>query len=121
MGALPKSELLETVVTLCDGEVTTTDVRKAAGLLLKAGIMEVRGANDESEVMWQVSPLSESEVLYAVDRAMMVRLLAGLEDTRSPLEKSHLAPLCLGKHSSPEIDALLKEASELGRNGSGQD
>ena len=121
VGALPKSELLETVVTLCDGEVTTTDVRKAAGLLLKAGIMEVRGTNEEGEAMWQVPPLSEPEVLYAVDRAMMVRLLAGLEDTRSPLEKRHLAPLCLGKHSGLEIDALLKEASSLGRDGDGED
>lgn len=119
--ALPRSELLETVVTLCDGSATTADVRKASQLLFKASLMNRPGTNDEGEALWQVSPVSEAEMLHAVDRAMVVRLAAGIEETHGLLERRHLSPLFLGQHRDGEIDNLLKEASSPGRNGNGQD
>ena len=121
IGTLPKSDLLETIVTRCDGSVTTADVNKASQLLYKAGLMRRHGANEEGEVLWQVSPVSEAEMLQAVDRAMMVRLLAGLEETNSHLKRKHLSPLLLGHYNDGQIQTLLEDASRLSRNGNGQD
>jgi hypothetical protein len=82
-GALPKSELLEKVVALCEGEVTTADVNKAVGLLLKAHLVTVPGTDHEGESLWQVSSVPEAQMLHAVDRAMLVRLIAGLRNLSS--------------------------------------
>jgi uncharacterized protein (TIGR00288 family) len=69
-GGLPKSELLEKVVALCEGDVTTADVNKAVGLLYKAHLVTVRGTNHEGEGLWQVSSVPEAEMLQAVDRVL---------------------------------------------------
>jgi hypothetical protein len=120
-GILPKSELFEKVVTLCEGEVTTADVKKASELLFKAGLVSISGANEEGEALWQIHLVSEAEMLRAVDRAMLVRLNAGLGETHRPLQQDRVVQLFLGKHSQREFDKLLEEASSLDRNGESQD
>ncbi len=121
VGALAKSELLEDVVARCDGAVTTADVRKAAALLRKAGIASKTGVNDEGEALWQVGTAPSAKMLQAVDRAMVVRLIAGLDQVHARLERNHLRPLLLGCSADSEIDALLGEAARLCRNSSGED
>jgi len=121
-GALPKSELLEKVVALCEGDVTTADVNKATSLLYKAHLVTVLGTNHEEESLWQVSSVPEAEMLQAVDQAMLIRLIAGLRETNGRLEKKHVAALLVGKHSEAELDGLPEEASRsAGRDGESQD
>jgi len=121
-GALPKSELLEKVVALCEGDVTTADVNKATALLLKAHLVTVPGTGHEEESFWQVTSVPEAEMLHAVDGAMLVRLIAGLRETNGRLEKKHVAALLVGKHSEVELDQLLEESSRsAGRDGESQD
>lgn len=121
LGALSKSELLEGVVARCDGEVTTADVRKAATLLFKAGLVSRPGVNEEGEALWQVGTAPSAQMLQAVDRAMVVRLIAGLDQVHTRLDREHLTPLLLGNLTDNEIDALLSEAAGLCRNSDGED
>lgn len=121
IGALPKPELLETVVSHCGGEVTTTDVNKVAALLLKAGLLKRPNTSEDEEFLWQVSMVPEADMLYAVDKAMIVRLLVGLEEMHSPLVREYLTPLFLVKRTDEEIDQLVEEAKRLSRNGNGQE
>jgi hypothetical protein len=50
-------------------------------------------------------------MLHAVDRAMLVRLIAGLQETHGQLDRKHVAPLLVGKYSEPKLEKLLEEAS----------
>ncbi|MCP4284966.1 MAG: hypothetical protein GY792_11005 [Gammaproteobacteria bacterium] len=118
IGALPKSELIDSVVRRCNGDVTSAEVNKALGLLLKAGLFRYPQTDEDKEVLWQSTPLSEAEMLYAVDLAMLVRLLAGLEEEKITLEQNGLAPLFLGKHSDSEINNMLEDAQHQRRDGS---
>jgi len=121
IGALPRSEIQETAVLTSDGQVTTTDVKKATELLTKAGLMRSPGVNEEGEMLWEVTPVSESEMLWAIDRAMTVRLLSGLKDAGIKLDKEQLLPLLLSEQNREEVDKLLAEAKEIYRNPKDQD
>ncbi len=92
------------------GQVTITDARKALALLMKAGLMRATGVNEEGDTLWEVKPVSEIEMLWAVDRAMLVRLLTGAQETGFNPAKESLIPLILSEHSRGEIETLLSEA-----------
>ena len=119
-GRLSKSELTERVVTLCDGSVTAADVNKASNLLLKAHLVQIPDVNEQGDRLWQVSSVSVGEMLYAVDRAMLDRLIAGLDETGDTLDREHITPLLLGNHDDKVFDQLLKVADSLRRKTSGK-
>ncbi len=121
IGVLPRSEIAETAVLKCDGQVTTTDVKKATALLMKAGLMRNLGTNQEGEKLWKVTSIPESEVLWAIDLAMIVRLLSGLKDAGIKLNKQQLRPLLLSKLDGEELDKLLIQAKIIYRNPKDQD
>ena len=121
IGALPRSEIPETAVLRCDGQVTTTDVKKATELLMKAGLMRSPGANEEGETLWEITPVPGNEMLWAIDRAMTVRLLSGLMDAGIKLDKEQIRPLFLSEQSREETDKLVAEAEKMYRNPKDQD
>ena len=116
IGALPRSETREAVVRKSGGQVTTTDVRKATELLMKAGLMQRSGTNTEGEILWGPAPVTESEMLWAIDRAMTVRLLSGIQDSKLKLDKACLRQLLLSEQSKRDVDKLLSEARVISRN-----
>lgn len=116
IGALPRSETREAVVRKSGGQVTTTDVRKATELLMKAGLMQRSGTNTEGEILWGPAPVTESEMLWAIDRAMTVRLLSGIQDSKLKLDKECLRQLLLSEQSKRDVDKLLSEARVISRN-----
>lgn len=121
IGPRPRSEIPETAVMACDGQVTTTDVKKATELLSKAGLMRSPGANEEGEVLWEVVPTPEKDVLWAIDRAMIARLLSSVQDAGLTLDKDGLEPLLLSEHGEGEMDKLLAEAKRIYRNPKARD
>jgi len=114
--ALLRSEIPETVVMRCDGQITTTDVKKVTELFTKSGLMRSPGPNEEGKMVWQVAPVSEEEMLRTVDRAMTVRLLAGLPETGMKVDKECLRTLLLAERSDEQMDELLAEARRLYRS-----
>ena len=86
---------------------------KATQLLFKANLAKITGANHDGDGLWQVTAVPVREMLHAVDRAMLVRLIAGLRETRREMEKEHVAPLLVGKHSEVELHKSFEVASSL--------
>ena len=60
-------------------------------------------------------------MLYAVDKAMIVRLLVGLEEMHIPLDINYLSPLFLVKRTDKETKQLIDEAKRMSRNGNDQE
>lgn len=117
LGPLARADLLEAVTARCEGEVTSADIRKAVALLFKAGLVSRPGVNEEGEALWQMSAIPAAQMLQAVDRAMLLRLVGGLEQGHAPVQRDHLAPLLLSNPTGSEIDAWLAEAVSRSRNG----
>ena len=113
LGALPRSTLREMAALKSGGQVTITDARKALALLMKAGLMRATGVNEEGDTLWEVKPVSEIEMLWAVDRAMLVRLLTGAQEIGLNPANESLIPLILSEQSKLEIETLLSEAKVL--------
>ena len=90
-------------------------------MLLKAGLADRSATNEDEEVLWHVAAVSEAEMLHAVDLAMLVRLVAGLDEGKIPLERNRLKPLLVGDPSDSDIDALLEEAKRRCRNNNDPD
>ena len=121
LGALPKSDLIEAVVSRSDGALTVTDLNKATQLLYKADLISVSSDNGDGEPLWTVSDVSETDMLHAVDRAMVARLAGGLEEIDATLAQAHVVPLLLGDYTEREVHALLEEAIALASAGSSGD
>ena len=95
------------------GQVTVTDAKKALALFTKAGLMRAIGINEEGDVLWEVKPVTEGEMLWAVDRAMLVRLLTGARESGINPALEDILPLILSEHSKGEIDTLMSEAKRM--------
>lgn len=115
-GALPRSEIRDMAVRKSDGQVTTTDIKKAMALLTKANLIQGLGANEDGEMLWEVLPVTALEMLWAIDRAMTVRLLSGIQDAKLKLDKECLRQLFLSEQSKREVDKLLSEARVISQN-----
>jgi uncharacterized protein (TIGR00288 family) len=113
-GTLPRSEILEKTVIFCDGQVTTADIRKAASLLMKAGLFLAPDANEDGESPWKVTPVADEDMLWAIDRAMAVRLLAGIQKAGLKLDEKSLQPLLLSEQAKKDVGKLLTEAKNTG-------
>lgn len=103
------------MVALCDEGVTTTDVRKSADLLSKAGLVEAHGKKQEGETLWCAMAVDEGKLLRDMDRAMLVRLIVGLEESSMSLAIPHAQPLLLGRYGTSEIKTLLSEVQKARR------
>jgi hypothetical protein len=115
IGPLPRSEITEAAVDLCEGGVTATDMRKAANLLFKAGLAQHQGKNDEEESLWRIVPGSDETMLRAVDRAMLMRLMVGQDEPSSALDVPRVQPLLLGQYDATDLNTLLAEAKKARR------
>ena len=113
IGALPQASLREMAASQSGGQVTVTDAKKALALFTKAGLMRAIGINEEGDVLWEVKPVTEGEMLWAVDRAMLVRLLTGGRESGINPALEDILPLILSEHSKGEIDTLMSEAKRM--------
>lgn len=118
MNAMSRSEMAEGVISGTATNLTTTDARKAISMLFKAGVMkkiEHQHGSDGEESCWKVMPLPKEKVIFAIDRAMLSRLLPGLEEVAVPFKKACVLPLLLQSRSLDELDNLILEARQLYR------
>jgi hypothetical protein len=90
-------------------------MRKAADLLFKAGLVQHQGKNNDLESLWRVVPASDETMLRAVDGAMLVRLMVGLDESSAALDVPRLQPLLLGQYGAADLDNLLAEAKKARR------
>lgn len=115
LGPLPRADIAETAVVLCDGGVTAADMRKAADLLFKGGLAQNQGKNDSEDSLWSFVLASDETMLSAVDKAMLVRLMVALDETSATLDVNRLKPLLLGQYAPTAFDNLLAEAKKARR------
>jgi hypothetical protein len=99
-----RSEMAESVVSRASStNITAADVKKVMSLFFKAGLMikkENHYGPDGEETYWKVNMIPKEKVSYAIDRAMICRLLSGLEEFSIPFKKA-LLPCCF-KADKPE-------------------
>jgi hypothetical protein len=119
VGALSRSEMAEQVIS--SGEptkLTTTDLKKVTGMFFKANLMgkaDTQHGPDGDENYWKLHSIPLEKVLYTIDRAMITRLISGLEEAGMPLKKEILPAMLLKKRPTQELDQLIKEAKQFVR------
>jgi uncharacterized protein (TIGR00288 family) len=114
--AMGRSEMAESVVSSASStNLTAADVKKVMTLFFKAGMMikkpNPHGLNGE-ETFWKVDVLPKEKVSYVIDRAMICRLLSGLEEFSVPFKQETVAPLLLQSRQTGELNKLIKEAQQ---------
>jgi hypothetical protein len=119
--AIPRSEIAETAVQACDGRVTTTEIRKAVGMLIKAGLVCSLGSNEQGETLWEIARVPEDEMLWAIDRAMAARLLSGLGESGIEYDIEAVKPLLLSEKAKADTAGLIEEAEKMSRTPVDQD
>jgi uncharacterized protein (TIGR00288 family) len=113
---MARSEMAVSVVSSASStRLTAADVKKVMTLFFKAGMMikkaNPHGLNGE-EAFWKVEALPEEKVPYVIDRAMLCRLLSGLEEFSVPFKQVAVAPLLLQSRQAGELNQLIKEARQ---------
>jgi uncharacterized protein (TIGR00288 family) len=114
--AMGRSEMAESVVSRASStNLTAADVKKVMSLFFKAGMMlkkpNPHGLNGD-ETYWTVDALPKEKVSYVIDRAMVSRLLSGLEEFSVPFKQETVAPLLLQPRQTGELNKLIKEARQ---------
>jgi uncharacterized protein (TIGR00288 family) len=116
LGAMTRSEMVELAISNGGStNLTAVDVRKVMSMLLKAGLMikiENQHGPDGDETYWKVSSLTIEKVLFAVDRAMVIRLMTWLEEFSVPFKRECIALLLLQSLPLGKLDALIAEARQ---------
>ena len=107
LDALPRSEIISMAVMKTGGQLTATDARKVSIILTKSGLMRISGSSEDGDKLWQVAPVTESDMLWIVDRAMTVRLLSGIDEAGIKLDKKILPSLLLSEQNKADVDSLL--------------
>jgi len=107
---MPRTEICTQIAQLCDGTITTSDVRHAVELFYKIGISQYAGKNEEGKSLWHVTPVSVDEAIRAADTGMLVRLFSGLKEDALPFEAAHVTPLLLDRYDEKELAILLDNA-----------
>jgi uncharacterized protein (TIGR00288 family) len=115
--AMARSEMAESVVSSASlTNLTAADVKKVMSLFFKAGLMikkENHQGPDEDETYWKVNVLPKEKVSYAIDQAMICRLLSGLEEFSVPFKKECVTPLLLQSRQAGELNKLITDAQQL--------
>jgi len=117
LGAMTRPEMAEQIISSgAPTKLTSIDVKKVTGIFFKANLMikaENEHGPDGDENYWKINSIPLEQVLYAIDRAMIIRLLSGLEEAALPLNKEIIQALLLKKKSIPELDKLINEAKQV--------
>jgi len=114
--AMARSEMAESIVSSASStNLTVADVKKVMSLFFKAGMM-IKKPNPHAlngeENFWKVDVFPREKVSYEIDRAMICRLLSGLEEFSVPFKQETVAPLLLQPRQSGELNKLIKEARQ---------
>ncbi len=116
LGAMTRSEMVELAISNGGStNLTAVDVRKVMSMLLKAGLMikvDNQYGPDGDETYWKVSSLPMEKVLFAIDRAMVSRLLSWLDELSVPFKKECVALLLLQARQQLKLDTLISEARQ---------
>ncbi|WP_446809118.1 NYN domain-containing protein [Methylomonas sp. 2BW1-5-20] len=120
LGAMTRSEMAELAITSgTSTNLTAADVKKVMSILFKAGLAtktENHHGPDGDETYWKFNSLPIEKVLFAIDRAMVSRLLSWLDEFSVPLIKECIALLLLQARQQGELDTLISEARQLCRS-----
>lgn len=98
--------------------LTAADVKKVMSMLMKAGVItkvENQHGPDGDESYWKVGSFPIEQVAFAIDRALVSRLLSGLDEFFVPLKKESIVPLLLQRRPQGKLDMLIAEARQLRR------
>lgn len=98
--------------------LTAADVKKVMSMLMKAGVItkvDNQHGSDGDESYWKVGSLPIEQVAFSIDRALVSRLLSGLDEFSAPLKKESIVPLLLQRRPQGKLDMLITEARQLCR------
>ncbi len=119
LGSMTRSEMAEQIISSgAPTKLTSTDVKKVTQMFFKANLMAKSDNEcvvDGDENYWKMNPMPFEQVLYAIDRALLARLLSGLEEAAMPLKKDIVSILLLKNRSIQELDKLINEAKQIVR------
>ena len=119
LGAMTRPEMTELIISSgTSTKLTSADVKKVTSMFWKANLVvkvDNQHGPDGDENYWKMKSTSFEQVEYAVDCAMVTRLLSGLEEIAMPLQKEVIPFLLLKKRSIQELDKLINEAKQFVR------
>jgi hypothetical protein len=112
--ALTKTDIVEHLIHDLSEDTTSTDIKKAISILMKARLFTAvpRNSKDDSDdKLWKLE--NKQHFLQDVDLALLVRLLASPSDSNmEPSEHAISEPL-YGKYTKPELRQLMSTAIAL--------
>lgn len=110
LGALPKPEIAERLLECIDGDITAADIKKALALIYKARLITIERDTAEDEAVWKVEPVAEKELLVAIDKAMIPRLIKACDEKSIPVEMGKIRKLLFSSGNEATYKAWIEEA-----------
>jgi uncharacterized protein (TIGR00288 family) len=119
LGAMIRSEMVEQIIS-SDSPInlTSAEVRKVIQMFFKGNLMvkaDTMDFLDGDEDYWKMNSIPLDDVLYSIDRAMITRLMSGLREEATPLNKEVISTLLLKKRSPEELAKLINEGKQFVR------
>ncbi|MDO8846576.1 NYN domain-containing protein [Methylicorpusculum sp.] len=119
VGAMTRPDMAELIISSgTPTKLTSADVKKVTSMFFKANLLvkiDNQHGPDGEENYWILKSIPLEQVVYAIDRAMISRLISGLQEAAMPLKKEFTPALLLKNRSMQELDKLINEAKQVVR------
>lgn len=112
--ALTKTDIVEYLIHDLSKDVTSTDIKKAISILMKARLFTAvprNSKNDSGDKLWKLE--NKQHFLQDVDLALLVRLLASPSENNMEPSEHAISELLYGKYTKPELRQLMSTAISL--------
>ena len=112
--ALTKTDIVEHLIHDLSEDTTSTDIKKAISILMKARLftsVPCNSKDDSDDKLWKLE--KKQHFLQDVDLALLVRLLASPSDNNMDHSKHAISELLYGNYTKQELRELISTAIAL--------
>jgi uncharacterized protein (TIGR00288 family) len=110
LGALSKPEITEKLIEDLNGDITSSEIKKAMSLFFKARLITIERDAADDDAMWKVNSVKENELLVAIDKAMVPRLISACDERGISVEIDQLEKLLISSGNGATIKTWIEEA-----------
>ena len=107
-----KNELVDTVLSKTEKEITSSDIKKAISVFFKSRLVSHHNSSGSDSDDKLIKIENRENFLRLIDEALLLRLLIAIDESGSQYDTDAISRVLYGEYSKEEFNHLLLEVRE---------